>query len=82
DFPHSILYSLERLYKYFERLRPESLPENYDRLEYLIGRTMNNIKYSNATENNIQWLDSFLYQMRMDIFEIGTAFSKYYFGNS
>ncbi len=82
DFPHSILYSLERLYKYFERLRPESLPENYDRLEYLIGRTTNNIKYSNATENNIQWLDGFLFQMRMDIFEIGTAFSKYYFGNT
>src|SRR6476660_263269 len=26
DFPHSILYSMERLYKYFERLQPESLP--------------------------------------------------------
>jgi len=34
DFPHSVLYSLERLYKYFERLRAESLPENYDRLEF------------------------------------------------
>ena len=32
DFPHSILYSMERLYKYFGRLRPESLPENYDQL--------------------------------------------------
>ncbi len=46
DFPHSILYSVERLYKYFCRLRPESLPENYEHMEFLIGKTMNNVKYS------------------------------------
>jgi len=82
DFPHSILYSLERLYKYFERLRPESLPENYDRLEFLIGKTMNNIKYSNVNESDIQTLDAFLFQTRLDLFEISAAFSKYYFGNT
>jgi uncharacterized alpha-E superfamily protein len=82
DFPHSILYSLERLYKYFERLRAESLPENYDRLEFLIGKTMNNIKYSNVNESDIQTLDAFLFQTRLDLFEISAAFSKYYFGNT
>src|SRR5665647_757835 len=46
NFPHSILYSVERLYKYCCRLRPESLPENYEHMEFLIGKTMNNVKYS------------------------------------
>ncbi|MGH2563312.1 MAG: alpha-E domain-containing protein, partial [Ginsengibacter sp.] len=82
DFPHSILYSLERLYKYFGRLRSESLPENYDRLEFLIGKTMNNIKYSNINENDIYALDAFLFQTRLDLFEISASFSKYYFGNT
>ena len=82
DFPHSILYSLERLYKYFGRLRAESLPENYDRLEFLIGKTMNNIKYSNIDESNINKLDAFLFQTRLDLFEISANFSKYYFGNT
>ncbi|MEP6927740.1 MAG: alpha-E domain-containing protein [Ginsengibacter sp.] len=82
DFPHSILYSLERLYKYFGRLRAESLPENYDQVEFLIGKTMNNIKYSNVNESDIQTLDAFLFQTRLDLFEISAAFSKHYFGNT
>ncbi len=82
DFPHSILYSMERLYKYFGRLNAESLPENYDRLEFLIGKTMNNIKYSNVNESDFQSLDAFLLQTRQELFEISAAFSKYYFGNT
>lgn len=82
DFPHSIFYSMERLYKYFSRLKEESLHENFERLEYLIGRTMNNIKYSNLNESESKTLDAFLFQTRMDLFEISAAFSKHYFGNS
>ena len=66
----------------FARLRAESLPENYDQLEFLIGKTMNNIKYSNVNESDIQTLDAFLFQTRLDLFEISAAFSKYYFGNT
>jgi len=82
DFPHSILYSLERLYKYFQRLRSESLSENYDQLEFLIGKTMNSIKYSNVHETDLKTVDSFLFQTRMDLFGIAAAFSKHYFGNT
>ena len=82
DFPHSILYSLERLYKYFGRLQTESLPENYDQMEFLIGKTMNNIKYSQVNEGDMNALDAFLFQTKHDLFEISTAFSKYYFGNT
>ena len=82
DFPHSILYSLERLYKYFGRLRSESLPENFERLEFLIGKTMNNIKYNNINETNFKPLDAFLFQTRLDLFEISASFSKYYFGTA
>lgn len=82
DFPHSILYSLERLYKYFERLRPESLPENYEHMEFLIGRIMNNIKYSNVQDADLLTLDKFLFKTRIDLFDIAAAFNKYYFGNT
>lgn len=82
DFPHSILYSLERLYKYFSRLRSESHAENFERLEFLIGRTMTNIKYSNVNESDFRLLDDFLFQTRQDLTEISATFSKYYFGNT
>lgn len=82
DFPHSVLYSLERLYKYFSRLRAESLAESYERMEFLIGKTMNNMKYSNMNESDFITLDSFLFQTSQDLFEISATFSKYYFGNT
>jgi uncharacterized alpha-E superfamily protein len=82
NFPHSILYSLERLYKYFGRLRSDSLPESYEQLEFLIGKTMNNIKYSHVNESDIKTLDAFLFQTRLDLFEISAHFSKSYFGNT
>lgn len=82
DFPHSVLYSMERLYKYFGRLQGESLPENYDRLEFLIGKTMNNVKYSNVDEKDQDALDALLLRIRQELFDISEAFSKHYFGNT
>lgn len=82
DFPHSILYSLERLYKYFERLKGDSLSTNYDELEFLIGKTMNRIKYSNVHETDLATIDKFLFETRMELFGIAAAFSKHYFGNT
>ncbi len=82
EFPHSILYSLERLYKYFSRLKSDSLPESYEQLEFLIGKTMNNIKYSHINESDMITLDTFLFQTRLDLFEISASFSRSYFGNS
>lgn len=81
-FPHSILYSIERLYKYFCRLRPESLPENYEHMEFLIGKTMNNVKYTLANENDSKSLNTFFSQTRVELFDISNAFNKYYFGNT
>lgn len=81
-FPHSIIYSLEQLNKYFQRLQPESLPENYEELEFLIGKSLNNVKYSNLEAENVKSINQFLIQTRKDLIEIGNAFSRYYFGNS
>jgi len=81
DFPHSLLYSMVRLNRYFERLENESIPENYKQLEFLIGRCFNNIKYSNVSGNS-EMLKQFLVQTRAELFEIATLFNKFYFGNT
>lgn len=81
-FPHSLMYSLYQLNKYFERLKPESLPESYEQLEFLIGKILNSVKYSNIEADNMKTLNLFLLQIRKDLIEIGNSFSRYYFGNS
>lgn len=81
-FPHSLIYSIYQVNKYFERLKPESLPDSYSRLEFLIGKTMNNIKYSNLQVNNTAMVNKFLWQIKKEFLEIGQSFSQYYFSNS
>jgi uncharacterized alpha-E superfamily protein len=81
-FPHSVLYCLQVLGKNIERLKSESLPENYEQLEFLIGKTINNIKYSNVEAGKTEILNGFLLQTRNDLFRIATSFSQYYFGNT
>jgi len=82
NFPHSISYCLKQLLRYFERLETESIPESYKELEFLIGRLMNNVKYSNVNPTDAEGLKKFLQQTRSELFGIAAAFNKYYFGNS
>jgi len=82
NFPHSVSYCLKQLFRYFERLESESLPESYKQLEFLIGRAMNNVKYSSIRLSDSEGLLNFLYQTRQELFGIAAAFNQYYFGNS
>jgi uncharacterized alpha-E superfamily protein len=82
NFPHSVSYCLKQLFRYFERLKTESLPESYGQLEFLIGRAMNNVKYSTVRSADSEGLRRFLEQTRSELFGIATAFNQYYFGNT
>ncbi|HEX8350661.1 MAG TPA: alpha-E domain-containing protein, partial [Hymenobacter sp.] len=82
NFPHSLLYSLNQLSRYFERLKEGSSSESYEQVEFLIGKTKNTLKYSHFTNENPGELNKFLLQIKNELFEIAAAFSKYYFGNS
>jgi uncharacterized alpha-E superfamily protein len=81
-FPHSILYGLDQLYKYFARLKNESLPESYIEVEYLIGKTMNKVKYKEITIVSKQDLSLMLMEIRRELSDIATSFSYNYFGKS
>ncbi len=82
SFPHSVSYCLKQLFRYFERLETESLPESYKQLEFLIGRSMNSVKYSNINLADSEGLRRFLQHTRQELFGIAAAFNQYYFGNS
>lgn len=79
SFPHSVAYCLKQLLRYFERLETESLPESYKQLEFLIGRTMNSVKYSAVKATDSDGLKNFLQQTRQELLEIAAAFNQYYF---
>ncbi len=82
NFPHSVLYCLQQVNRYFEWLKTESLPDNYRQVEFTIGRAMNNVRYSSVQKTDAVNLKQFLERTRSEIFGIADAFDKYYFGNS
>ncbi len=81
-FPHSVLYCLQQLSRYFERLKTESLPESYDQLEFLIGKAMNNLKYSTVHAEDSESLKRLLHQTRSELLGIAGALNQHYFGHS
>lgn len=82
NFPHSVLYCLKQLTRYFEALKEESLPDNYSELEFLIGKTTNRVKYSNIENAGAIAQQNFLNQIRVELFHIANAFNQFYFGNT
>jgi uncharacterized alpha-E superfamily protein len=82
NFPHSVLYCLQQLTRYFERLKEESLPDSYAEVEFLIGKTTNHVKYSNIENAGELAQQNFLQQIRIELFQIANAFNRYYFGNT
>lgn len=81
-FPHSLLYSLNQLSRYYEHLQAESLPESYERVGFLIGKVRTSVRYSDLSAEQPEALADFLVQTRDELLEIAAAFSKYFFGNS
>lgn len=81
-FPHSLVYCLQQISRYFERLKSESKAESYEQLEFMIGRLTTNVRYSRMEVNEGKYLQQFLNQTRRELIEISNSFSQYYFGNS
>ncbi len=82
NFPHSIMYNLDRLHNLLHMLQTESLPDSYAQLDYLVGKVSNHVKYSNVPAEDAVQLSDFLFQTRTYLVEIAGAFNKYYFGTS
>ena len=82
NFPHSVLYCLQQLTRYFERLKEESLPDSYAEVEFLIGKTTNHVKYSNIENAGEKAQQNFLQKVRKELFQIANAFNQFYFGNT
>lgn len=81
-YPLSILYSVNMLDRYFERLRESSDGANFDRIRFMIGRLRSKIQYSNMQMLSEQGLHKFLTELNQDLTAIGNALNEHYFAYS
>ncbi len=82
DFPRSVIYSVNNIHKYFERLKKDSNLDNFRELSFQIGRLQSRIKYSSVRSIKQEGLHTFLAQIRSELYGISNAMNQYYFGNS
>src|ERR1700744_4481320 len=73
DFPRAVIYSINNIQRYFERLKNNSNMQDFRELSFQIGRLQSRIKYSSVKSINNDGLHDYLTQTRTDLFGIGNA---------
>jgi len=79
NFPRSIIYSINRLHRYFERLRSEKNTEAYNKLNFMIGELHSRVRYSTSESIMKQGLNQYLGRIKEDLFNIANALNHHYF---
>jgi uncharacterized alpha-E superfamily protein len=79
NFPRSVLYSINQLQRYFERLHDKVNVEGYREINFMIGKLRSKIVYSNLDHVSKVGLHSYLVDVHEDLQKIGSALSRHYF---
>lgn len=82
QFPRSVLYSINQLSAYFERLKTEQNTGNYNTIDFMIGRVKSKVRYSTPQSIMQQGLREFLGEVKNELYTINRALSQYYFAYS
>jgi uncharacterized alpha-E superfamily protein len=82
DFPRSVIYSVNHIQRYFERLKNDSNIDDFRDLSFQIGRLQSRIKYSSVQSIRDEGLHTFLSQIRGELYGIGNRLNEYYFAHS
>jgi uncharacterized alpha-E superfamily protein len=82
DFPRSVLYSVNQLRRYFERIKSDRNKDAWLKIEFMIGRIQSRIKYSTVESILQQGLHVYLNGVKQELYEVGNAFNQLYFAYS
>jgi uncharacterized alpha-E superfamily protein len=78
-FPRSVMYSINQLHRYFERLKSEGNKSDFEQINFIIGKTKSKVKFSTSESIDTEGLHVFLNDTKKSLFEIGKKLSRNYF---
>ncbi|THU41914.1 alpha-E domain-containing protein [Niastella caeni] len=81
-FPRSIIYSVTRLQRYFDRLKQEGKVNNYQQLDFMIGKLLSKVRYSTPESIISQDLHQYLLDIKKDLYAIANALNQCCFAYS
>lgn len=79
QFPRSVIYSINQLHRYFERLKSERNQAEFEEINFKIGKIKSEVKYSTADSIISEGLHLFLNDTKKSLFEIGHKLNQHYF---
>jgi uncharacterized alpha-E superfamily protein len=79
QFPRSVIYSVNQLSRYFDRLRGYGNEAAFSKIEFLIGGVNSQVKYSTTDSILAQGLHPFLAKIKNDLYTVGHALNQHYF---
>jgi uncharacterized alpha-E superfamily protein len=81
-FPHSVIYSLSQIERYFQRLKESSQPENFKEMEFLAGKMVKDIQYSTLDMSDPVAIKALVNTTRKQILNFSHKLTTLYFGYS
>jgi uncharacterized alpha-E superfamily protein len=82
QFPHSVLYCLLQVERYFKRLDTISLPEHFKEMEFLLGRAVSNLRYGAPAQPSVKNIMPLIESTRKEIKSLSQKLATLYFGYS
>jgi uncharacterized alpha-E superfamily protein len=79
QFPRSVIYSINQLHRYFERLKHEHNKTDFNHIDFMIGKIKSKVKFSTTESIIIEGLHLFLNETKKGLFEIGNKLNHNYF---
>jgi uncharacterized alpha-E superfamily protein len=81
-FPHSVLYSLERMKKYLENIVDANDPSDKAGLNRQFGRIYSSVQFGDVDMIRNTGVTNYLAQLRYNLFQFAWSFSQTYFSYS
>jgi uncharacterized alpha-E superfamily protein len=82
DFPRSVIYSINQLHRYFERLKSDGNAEGFRKIDFMIGKIKSKVKYSTVNTIMEEGLHAYLNTVKEELYEVANALDQYYFAYS
>ncbi|HOZ84825.1 MAG TPA: alpha-E domain-containing protein [Niabella sp.] len=80
NFAHSVMYCITHINRYFRRMKTASTSESFEKVEFNIGKALNNLKYVNIDLSQGSNIHQLLITTRTDFYQIAQSLSTNYFG--
>ncbi|MBC7890290.1 MAG: alpha-E domain-containing protein [Ferruginibacter sp.] len=79
QFPRSVIYSINQLHRYFERVKHEHNKTDFNQIDFMIGKIKSKVKFSTSDSIVAEGLHLFLNETKKGLFDIGDKLNHNYF---